>query len=107
MVTLSLGGMHQLALAQRIGEEIAKAGLTRPVLKVGELLAVDADELISLLATMGHEVRIESIPSRVRCPCGFQGRAEVYHRDHTVTLFRCPRCNLVPKVERGKELEMT
>ncbi len=101
--------MHQLELAQRLSNEILgqttkDAAVT---LHIGELLNVDKQELLDLLEVLGHKkVKIELLPSNVKCECGYSGPAEIYHKSHMNVLFRCPKCHAVPSVEKGEELEL-
>ena len=101
--------MHQMELAKRLASEIERQAASgkRLTLKIGELLPVDVPELLHLLEMLGHTgLRTRTLPSRVACQCGYKGKAEIYHRDHHATLFRCPTCHALPKVEKGEELEL-
>ncbi len=100
--------MHQMKLAQRLSNEIlAQTSKEKPItIKVGELLNINPQELIDLLEVLGHKnVSIKTLPSLVKCKCGYEGPAEIYHKNHDVTLFRCPKCHAQPTVEKGEELK--
>lgn len=101
--------MHHMKLAQRLSNEIlAQTSKEKAItVKVGELVAIDHQELHDLLEVLGHKkVSIRTLPSLVKCKCGYEGPAEVYHRNHHTTLFRCPKCHAQPAVEKGEELEL-
>ena len=101
--------MHQMELAQRLSGEILKHSTKEsPVtVLIGELLAIEPDELVEILEMLGHtNVSIEMVPSLVQCKCGYKGTAEIYHRDHHTTLFRCPKCQHLPDVEMGEEMKI-
>lgn len=101
--------MHQMKMAQQLSDEIrAQTSRGKAVtVRVGELVAVDNQELIDLLEVLGHKkVSVKTLPSRVKCKCGYEGPAEVYHRSHDMTLFRCPKCHAQPAVVKGEEFEL-
>lgn len=98
-----------MKLAQRLSNEIlAQTTKKKPIIiKVGELVTIDHQDLLDLLEVLGHKnVSIKTVPSLVKCTCGYEGPAEIYRRNHNVTLFRCPKCRTRPTVEKGEELEL-
>lgn len=101
--------MHHMRIAQQISDEIrAQRPKGKAVtVRVGELLAVNSQKLVDLLEVLGHKkVSIKTLPSCVKCKCGYEGPAEVYHRNDDTTLFRCPKCHGQPAVLKGEKLEL-
>ena len=69
-------------------------------------LELVGQELMDLLLVLGHsDVTLEKTASLVKCACGYEGPAEVYQRNHLATRFRCPKCEALPEVVKGEELE--
>jgi Zn finger protein HypA/HybF involved in hydrogenase expression len=108
--------MHEMMFAQKVMEQAEAAGAKEKAkVEIGELCEITADELreglqrlssgvlnpgevpgfgVSSLSGVGNGVsyEVDEVESKIRCVCGFLGRAEIFDRGHGYCLFRCPEC---------------
>ena len=72
------------------------------VLEVGELVGIDPRHLKEhILERFDWDVEVIGREGKVRCECGFEGRAKVLERLHDLVVFECPECGGIPRVLEG------
>lgn len=54
----------------------------------------------------GLQFKLTLKQSKVRCSCGYEGRAAIIDRGHGYCLFNCPECGEKPKVLEGGEIKI-
>ena len=52
------------------------------------------------------EVEVVEKFSRVKCKCGYLGKAKIRERLHDLVIFECPKCGNVPEVLEGKNIKI-
>ncbi|MBS3077090.1 hydrogenase maturation nickel metallochaperone HypA [Candidatus Pacearchaeota archaeon] len=123
--------MHEINIADRVLREARGAGAKHFFrVEVGELCEITSEELEEglkrltemtlsddfnsfgnvVLQTAGNiedlgeekiEFKVDFKQSRVRCKCGFVGRANIVDRGHGYCVWNCPSCGL-----SGKNVEV-
>jgi len=77
------------------------------VLEVGELVGIETRHLREhILGRFNWVVEIIDKDSKVKCECGFEGRARVVERLHDIVIFECAQCGWVPEVLEGKDIKI-
>lgn len=77
------------------------------VIEVGELAGIEADHLREHMKEgRNFEVEVSTKESKVKCECGFDGRARVLERLHDFVVFDCPQCGGTPSVLEGDEIKI-
>jgi len=87
--------MHEIAICQRIIDEAGNLGVSKSiVVEVGELGEIGSEEVEETLKKMvDWDVRVEGVDSKVKCSCGYSGRARIVERGHGFCIFNCPECS--------------
>ncbi|MBU0760130.1 MAG: hydrogenase maturation nickel metallochaperone HypA [Nanoarchaeota archaeon] len=104
--------MHEIAVANRIIEEAKRQKEDVRALKVevGELAEISAKEVEEALKQMvDWEVEVGFVESKIKCSCGFEGRARIVDRGHGYCVFNCPDCGASGKsmsVLEGGEIKI-
>ncbi len=100
--------MHELEFARRIAREVRGKVKKKLVIGMGELLDFHAHELEEAFKLLlpGIEVEVRELPSKVKCRCGYEGRAKLLVKEHGFVLFTCPKCGAVPRVIEGREIKV-
>ncbi|NTV22753.1 MAG: hypothetical protein HGA85_00055 [Nanoarchaeota archaeon] len=98
--------MHDTIIGLKILEDIKKHGKVKSaILVVGELAGIEADHLLEHLAEVSKiKFSAEEQVSKVKCKCGYEGRAKIAERMHDFVLFECPKCGEVPTVIEGDKI---
>jgi Zn finger protein HypA/HybF involved in hydrogenase expression len=100
--------MHEITFAKNIIEQIPDKDKVQEIeLEVGELAEVTAPELKETIEKMtGWNVKTKEMESRVKCECGFIGRAKIKERGHHIIIYVCPKCGINPRVIAGQEIKL-
>lgn len=103
--------MHETAIAKSIINQAEKEAKKRKVnsieIDVGELAHLPAEELQQVLMAMTDwNVKINSIPAKIECSCGFTGNPVITERGHDFALYHCPKCENTKNIEikSGKDI---
>lgn len=97
--------MHELAIINDLITEAEKRGNVKGVVvEVGDLAALEAEEIKEMLSTKGWDIRIESKKSAVKCQCGFSGEPEISARVRDIIFFNCPQCGKIPEITYGDKI---
>ena len=98
--------MHDAVIAQSILKDLGKQGeVLKAHLLVGELYGIEPAHLLEHLKEVSDiDFTVEQVPSRVKCSCGYQGRAKIVQRFHDFVLFECPACESTPDVLEGDKI---
>lgn len=76
-------------------------------LEVGELAGIEAKHLKEhLLERVDFEIEVIEKTSRVKCECGYQGKAKIRERLHDLVIYDCPKCGNVPEILEGKDIKI-
>ena len=100
--------MHEHSFIEAILRDIKNLEKVKKiVLEVGELAGIEGEHLREhLVEGRNFEVEVLGRESRVRCECGFEGRAKVLERLHDFVVFECPACGEVPEIVDGKDIKI-
>ena len=109
--------MHEHSFIEAILRNVEdRDNVRKIVLEVGELAGIEAGHLREHIETQldskhrtGQgkvDVEVLSRNSKVRCECGFEGRAKVLERLHDLVIFECPECEGIPEVLEGKDIKI-
>ena len=98
--------MHELKLVNRIIEEAKKRGAKSLKIEVGELAEATKEELEESLKNFNGNINIVFKKSKVKCSCGYEGRANILEREHGFCLYNCPNCGKKPNVLDGGEIKI-
>ncbi|MBU0466406.1 MAG: hydrogenase maturation nickel metallochaperone HypA [Nanoarchaeota archaeon] len=101
--------MHEIHFAERVREEAEKMGASKGVkVEVGELAEISAGELEEALKGMvDWDVDVRFVESKIKCDCGFNGRARILDRGHGYCVWNCPVCSRKPlEVLQGGEIKV-
>jgi Zn finger protein HypA/HybF involved in hydrogenase expression len=110
--------MHELSLAEELVARCRALSEGRQALEVWVRCpaSVDAAELVEGFgylvhershepgadAIAGAELKVETVPVRIRCPCGFSG--ELGPDDCAGHMSICPSCGRTGELEQGVDL---
>ena len=100
--------MHEITAAKSIINQISdKENVEYLELEVGELAEVTPRELKQAIEDLtGWKVIVEEMPSKIKCECGFVGRAHVKQRQHDIVIYNCPMCSSVPRPIIGQFIKL-
>ncbi len=99
--------MHEIIIEDIIEEAKKHGKVTAIKLEVGELFPLNTVEIQSLLREKTNwRIEIENKTSDVSCTCGYEGPAKILQKGSDYTLFSCPRCNSIPKVNDGDDVNL-
>ena len=100
--------MHEHKIVNKIIEEAKKIGVERFIeLEVGELAEFCCDELKEELQNhVDWEIKFNERESKVKCECGYLGRANILDKGHGYCIFNCPICLNKPEVLEGGEIKI-
>ena len=100
--------MHDLIFTESIIKNVPNPkDVTSITLEVGELSGIEKDHLKEhLVERTGWIVDVIGIDSKVRCLCGYEGRAKIKERLHDLVIFSCPKCDLLPEVLSGSDIKI-
>jgi len=123
--------MHEMMFASRVLREARGSGANRFLrVEVGELCEITAEEMgdglkrltsgvlseesfkasggmlapapeVGDLEFGGMKFKVDFKESKVKCSCGYDGRAKISDRGHGYCLFCCPKCE-----KSGKDLKV-
>jgi len=98
--------MHDSVIANSILKDLKKYGQVKEaVLEVGELAGIEPDHLLEHLNKVSNiKFKIKQTNSKVKCKCGYIGRAKIIERFHDFVLFECPECEGNPDVIEGDKI---
>ena len=101
--------MHEIAIAEKVIREAEAQGAQIAIkIEVGELAEITAEELEEALVQMTDmKPIIEKVQSRIKCKCGYEGKAQILDRGHGYCIFKCPECDNKPEVIAGGEIRIT
>lgn len=120
--------MHEINIAERVFREARKAGAMRFLkVEVGELCEITVEELEEGLRKVtsptvveslkdyggtvlqnfsgeldiegGWDFKVDFVESKIKCKCGYEGRAKILDRGHGYCLFSCARCGETSGIE--------
>jgi len=100
--------MHEQSFINAIIKDIPDREKVSGIgIELGDLAGIEADHLKKhLVEKTSWEVDIKTIPSRVKCSCGYEGEAKVRERLHDLVIFCCPECESIPEVLEGKDIKI-
>ncbi len=98
--------MHETVIANKIIEEANRRKAKLIHVEVGELSELTKEELANALEVFGGKIKITLRNSKVRCQCGYEGRANIIERGHGFCLYNCPNCGKKPDVLEGGEIKI-
>jgi Zn finger protein HypA/HybF involved in hydrogenase expression len=86
--------MHDTVIANSILRDLEKYGdVKEATLEVGELFGIEPEHLYEHLKEVSEiKFNISQSESRVKCSCGYAGRAKIVERMHDFVLYECPKC---------------
>jgi Zn finger protein HypA/HybF involved in hydrogenase expression len=100
--------MHEITFAKSVIDEIKDKGNVESIeIEVGELAEVTAEDLKQAIETItGWKVRVKEMESKVKCKCGYIGRANIKEKGHDVIIYNCPKCSSLPKPIIGQDIKL-
>lgn len=98
--------------AKKIVEEAKKLGVENELeIEVGELCDISAEELKEAIESIENwKVYSNRKESKVKCECGYIGRARILDKGHGYCYFGCSECGETGKglkVLEGGEIKIT
>jgi Zn finger protein HypA/HybF involved in hydrogenase expression len=77
-------------------------------IELGELVGIEINHLKKHLIKMtSWEIEINLNPSKIKCSCGYIGKANIVERLHDLVIFNCPDCNSYdPEVIEGDKIKI-
>ena len=92
---------------EMVNEALRKGDVKSIKVEVGALapFSVSAVEntLISLVDWHVYVVEKEAV---VRCECGYYGAPKIVEKGEDFSLFVCPKCGEIPKIESGDKIKL-
>lgn len=100
--------MHEIVFAKKVLKEAKEQGATHEIeVEVGELCEIEAHELKDALTDLtGWNIIANEKESKIKCKCGYIGRARIVDKGHGYCYFNCPRCSSHPQVLEGGEIKI-
>ncbi len=100
--------MHEHSFIEAILKNIENIENVELVkLEVGELAGIEACHLKEhILERVNFDVEVIEKSSKVKCDCGYEGKANVRERLHDLVIYDCPKCGSVPEVIEGKDIKI-
>jgi Zn finger protein HypA/HybF involved in hydrogenase expression len=104
--------MHDIIFSKAILREINEIKdkdkkINSVYLELGELVGIEKQVLKETLKKIsGINFEIFTVDSRVRCECGYEGRAKIEQKLHDLVIFTCPKCNNIPSVLTGDKVKI-
>jgi|WetSurMetagenome_2_1015567.scaffolds.fasta_scaffold198292_2 Zn finger protein HypA/HybF involved in hydrogenase expression len=103
--------MHEITYAKFVINEAKRVGARKEVkIEVGELCDIESFELKEAMAGLiDWKLDVYEKESRIKCKCGYDGRAKIVDRGHGYCFFGCPECSAVGKdlnVLEGGEIKI-
>ena len=100
--------MHEHTFVEAILKDVEDLDKVKKIcLEVGELVGIEAGHLKEHLEEgRSFEAEVSSKNSKVRCECGFDGRARVLERLHDLVIFECVECGGIPEVLEGDKIKI-
>lgn len=101
--------MHETAIANKIITEARKQKTKISFLgvEVGELAEVEAHEIEEALKNLTKwSIKVNEKESKIKCSCGYEGRANIIDRGHGYCIFNCPKCENKPNVLDGRDIRI-
>ncbi len=100
--------MHEHSFIEAILKDVNnRDDVNRITLEVGELAGIEGEHLKRhIMERFNWAVEIIERMSKVKCECGFEGRARILERLHDLVIFECAQCGWVPEVLEGKDIKI-
>ncbi len=100
--------MHEISFAKYILNQIENKDKVKELeIEVGELAGVSGEDLKETIEKMtGWNIKIKEMDSKVKCDCGYLGRAKIKGRGHDIVIYACPKCGLNPEVLSGSNIKL-
>ena|SRR3989338_5614087 len=100
--------MHEHIFIKNILENIPdKDNVIAIELELGELVEIEKEHLKEHLENeVPWKIIIKEIPSKIKCSCGYVGKANIIEKLHDIVLFECPLCKNDPEVLEGKVIKI-
>ncbi|MBR9706399.1 hydrogenase maturation nickel metallochaperone HypA [Candidatus Pacearchaeota archaeon] len=100
--------MHEHSFIQAIISNIEnKDNVVEITLEVGELAGIKAEHLKEHLEEeMPWKVDVVERTSKVKCACGYEGRAKIRQRLHDLVVYCCPKCESFPEIIQGEDIKI-
>jgi Zn finger protein HypA/HybF involved in hydrogenase expression len=99
--------MHEHTFIQSIIEQVPNKDKVISVeIESGELVGIEREHLKEHLEeATGWKVDVKTIQSRIKCPCGYRGVANILQRLHDLVIYDCPECgNDSVEILEGKDI---
>lgn len=91
--------MHEVAFAKVVLRDIESIKdrdkeISEVIIELGELVGIESEHLIEgLKGVSDYKYKVIIKESLIKCPCGYEGRAEVVERLHDSVIWKCPWCD--------------
>jgi Zn finger protein HypA/HybF involved in hydrogenase expression len=99
---------HGISIAKNIIDEVKNKDKVEHIeIEVGELAEISAKELKEIIEKLtGWKVITKEMESKVKCACGYVGRAKIKSRQHDIVIYVCPGCGSVPTPIIGQDIKL-
>lgn len=92
-----------------VGEILSKAReegrVKKAVIEVGEIANIEKDHLAEHLKDWADfPCELNEKESKVRCKCGYEGKAKIKDRGHDFVIIECPECGEIPEILEGNQV---
>ncbi len=101
--------MHEIAIAEKIIREAKKQkqNIKAIEIEVGELEEIEAHEVEEVLQSLTKwKIKVNEKKSKIKCECGYEGRANILDKGHGYCVYNCPQCEKKPEVLEGGDIKI-
>ncbi len=91
--------MHEVAFTRAVIKDLESVRdkskeVSEVIIELGELVGIEDHHLLEgLNAVSPLKFKITSKESWIKCPCGYEGKAEIIERLHDQVIWKCPWCD--------------
>ncbi len=99
--------MHDTLISKDIIDAAQNQGKVKAItVEVGDLGHLPLEELRETLCSMvpDWDVKLVSKKALVQCVCGYHGAPDIIEHKHGQSIWKCPKCGLMPEVVDGKDI---
>ena len=100
--------MHEHSFVKAIISPVKNKKNVRGIkIEVGELAGIEPSHLKEhLFDETKWEIQTIEKSSKVKCSCGYIGKARIKEKLHDLILFDCPNCGKIPEILEGKDIKI-
>jgi len=83
----------------------AQGKVKKAIIEVGEIANIEKEHLGEhLKGWADFPCELVDKDSKVKCKCGYEGRAKIKDRGHDFVVIECPECKETPEILEGDQV---